>query len=39
MVAEDLERLKDMRAFSFDPIKYLQLTGTQEKDDTSKYLV
>jgi hypothetical protein len=37
MIAEDFEKLKDIRSFNFDPLTYLNLKGTNTEEST-KYL-
>ncbi len=42
MVANDFEKLKDLRSFKFDPLTYLTVKGTQQTpsldDHPTKYL-
>lgn len=37
MIAEDFDKLKDIRSFNFDPLTYLNLKGTSVEEAT-KYL-
>ena len=38
MIAEDFEKLKDIRSFNFDPLAYLHLKGTNAEEAATKYL-